>query len=125
MNAYYPNVKGAYLNQTNQYVYFPCASKLPNFSLYINGHKATVPGSYLNAGQVSATTCFGGMQAEGHVGANIIGDQFLKSQFVVFDMNGPTLGFAQQKVPLPLQAAKGPAWPRPGPARMWRESSIC
>ena len=41
--------------------------------------------------------CFGGIQSNQGSGLTIIGDIFLKSQFVVYDRTVPRVGFAQQK----------------------------
>jgi aspergillopepsin I len=46
--------------------------------------------------QQQGSACFGGLQSSGSIGVNIFGDVFLKSQYVVFDSEGPQLGFAPQ-----------------------------
>lgn len=43
--------------------------------------------------------CFGGIQSNSGMEFSIFGDVFLKNQYVVFDAEGPRLGFAQQAEP--------------------------
>lgn len=61
-------------------------------------YKAVTPGKYLKMSPVmeGGSTCFGGMQSNDGMDFSIFGDVFLKNQYVVFDMNGPRLGFAPQ-----------------------------
>lgn len=57
-----------------------------------------MPGSYgvyLKIGD-AANTCYGGVQSNSGAGYTIMGDVFLKSQFVVFDVHVPRIGFGQQ-----------------------------
>nr|AXN90910.1 aspartic protease [Evansstolkia leycettana] len=95
---YYSHVSGA----QNSYIYggyvFPCNAQLPSFTAVINGYKAVVPGSLLNYAPVTtgSSTCYGGIQDNSGIGFSIFGDIFLKSQYVVFDTQGPQLGFAPQ-----------------------------
>jgi aspergillopepsin I len=51
--------------------------------------------NYMPATRDNAT-CFGGIQSNNGLGFAIFGDVFLKSQYVVFDSEGPRLGFAAQ-----------------------------
>lgn len=61
-------------------------------------YKSVTPGKHLKMSPVTegGSTCFGGMQSNDGMDFAIFGDVFLKSQYVVFDMNGPRLGFAPQ-----------------------------
>lgn len=64
----------------------------------IGDYHAVIPGEYINYAPVSdgGDTCFGGIQGNQGLGFSIFGDIFLKSQYVVFDSQGPRLGFAAQ-----------------------------
>ena len=97
VSAYYAKVPGA-ANSASQGGYiFPCSAVLPSFTLGIGTYRGVVPGTYLNYAPVTAggTTCFGGMQSNTGIAFSILGDVFLKSQFVVFQgPKNPTLGFA-------------------------------
>ncbi|KAL4953977.1 aspartic protease pep1 [Aspergillus filifer] len=77
---------------------FPCDTKLPDFTITINGYEAVVPGEHINYAPVTegSDTCFGGIQGNQGLPFSILGDIFLKSQYVVFDSEGPRLGFAPQ-----------------------------
>nr|Q01972.1 RecName: Full=Penicillopepsin-1; AltName: Full=Acid protease; AltName: Full=Aspartic protease aspA; Flags: Precursor [Penicillium roqueforti]CAA59972.1 aspartic proteinase [Penicillium roqueforti] len=77
---------------------FPCSATLPDFTVTINGYDAVVPGKYINFAPVStgSSSCYGGIQSNSGIGFSIFGDIFLKSQYVVFDSEGPRLGFAAQ-----------------------------
>jgi aspergillopepsin I len=80
---------------------FSCSltATLPDFTVTINGYNAVVPGKLINYAQVTtgSSTCYGGIQSNSGIGFSIFGDIFLKSQYVVFDSQGPRLGFAAQK----------------------------
>jgi len=100
INAYYNKVSGAYEDDSQGGVVFPCNANLPNLKISIGGSTYTVPGSYINYAPIdnSGTTCFGGLQSSDGIGFNILGDVFLKAVFVVFDQtqSSPRLGFAAQ-----------------------------
>ncbi|KAL1967175.1 hypothetical protein VTN77DRAFT_3466 [Rasamsonia byssochlamydoides] len=98
VNAYYQQVQGAQNDQNAGGYVFPCNAQLPTFSITIGNYEAVVPAEFLNFQPVDQTgqTCFGGLQSNQGVGFSIFGDVFLKSQYVVFDSNGPRLGFAAQ-----------------------------
>ena len=97
VTAYYAQVSGAANSATYGGYVFPCSAALPSLTVGIGAYKAVVPGSYLNYAPVGdgSTTCFGGIQSNTGIGFSILGDVFLKSQFVVFQgTKAPTLGFA-------------------------------
>lgn len=95
---YYKNVKGAQNNPQAGGYAFNCNTELPDFTAVIGNYKAVVPGKYINYAPLNegSSTCFGGIQSNSGLGFSIFGDIFLKSQYVVFDSNGPRLGFAPQ-----------------------------
>ncbi|GME25060.1 Peptidase A1 [Neofusicoccum parvum] len=98
VSAYYAKVSGSsYSSSYGGYV-FPCSATLPDFTLVIGGEKRTVPGDYVNYAPATGSTCFGGIQRDTGIGFSIVGDIFLKSQYVVFDASSdtPQLGWAQQ-----------------------------
>lgn len=77
---------------------FPCTTSLPEFTVQIGSYKAVVPSEYIKYAPIrpGSSTCFGGIQTNGGLPFSILGDIFLKSQYVVFDSMGPQLGFAPQ-----------------------------
>lgn len=97
VQEYYGKVQGAKNDQQQGGWVFPCDAKLPDFTLSISGYNAVVPGKFMNY-QAVGSVCFGGLQSVGSSGGvpNIFGDVFLKSQFVVWDTEGPRIGFAPQ-----------------------------
>lgn len=98
VKAYYAKVEDAeYSSSYGGYVY-PCTNTLPDFTLVIEGEKRTVSGDLVKYSPASGNLCFGGIQSDEGIGFSIIGDIFLKSQYVVFDASTstPRLGWAQQ-----------------------------
>ena len=98
VTGYYSSVPSASYDANQGGYTFPCSSTLPDITFNIGGYSATVSGSLINFAPTDSTgtTCFGGIQSNTGIGQSIFGDIFLKSQFVVFDSNGPQLGFAPQ-----------------------------
>lgn len=98
VKAYYAKVSGARLDNTQGGYTFPCSATLPDFSITVGGVKQVVPGKYINYAPVTGSTCFGGIQSDTGIGFSIFGDIFLKSKYIVHDLNNgtPRLGFAQQ-----------------------------
>ena len=95
VSAYWTAVDGAQNSDTEGGYVFPCDSTLPDFAIQIEGYSAVVPGSFINYAPASEQgTCFGGIQSAGNIGTGILGDVFLKAQYVVFSNDGPQLGFA-------------------------------
>jgi len=100
VQAYYAQVQGSQLDNSQGGYTFPCSNTLPDFGVAIGGKTFTVPGSYINYAPITAgsATCFGGIQANTGIGFNILGDVFLKAVYAVFDdsQSSPRLGFAAQ-----------------------------
>lgn len=95
---YYSQVTGSKNDDTYGGWTFPCSANLPNFTARIGGKSFVVPGNYMNYAQVTEKRCYGGIQSDAGIGFSIFGDIFLKSQFVVFNMEraNPRIGFAAQ-----------------------------
>lgn len=98
VSDYYSHVEGAGYDYTQGGYTFACNTTLPDITFSTNGYDAVVPGKLMNfaATGKEGTMCFGGLQSNDGFGKNIFGDPLLKSQFVVFDTNGPRMGFAPQ-----------------------------
>jgi hypothetical protein len=47
-------------------------------------------------GRVTEETCFGGLQSSAELPFSVLGDVFLKAQFVVFDYGHGRVGFANK-----------------------------
>lgn len=96
VSNYYTQVQGAGIYDATNMFMFDCNTKLPDFTFKIGDHTATVPGDRLIWTQ-EWDLCVGGLQSN-NGGDNILGDIFLKSQFVVFENKGdqPRVGFAPQ-----------------------------
>lgn len=96
VSAYYAKVTGSSNSNTQGGYIFPCTSTLPDFGIVIEGQTFTVPGKYINYAPIGDGTCYGGIQSSAGIGFNILGDVFLKAQYVVFDAANMQLGFAPQ-----------------------------
>ncbi|KAL2865141.1 pepsin-like aspartic protease [Aspergillus lucknowensis] len=96
--TYYSQVEGAQNSALYGGWVFPCSTDVPPFTVTINGYDAVVPGEHINYAPVTqgSETCFGGIQGNQGLQFSILGDIFLKSQYVVFDAQGPRLGIAPQ-----------------------------
>jgi len=96
--TYYSQVEGAGYDYTQGGYTFACNTTLPDITFSTNGYDAVVPGKLMSfdAMDNGGTMCFGGLQSNDGLPGNIFGDPLLKSQFVVFDTNGPRMGFAPQ-----------------------------
>lgn len=96
VSAYYAKITGSSNSNTAGGYVFPCSNTLPDFGLLIGGQTFTVPGKYINYAPNGDGTCYGGIQSSAGIGFNILGDVFLKAQYVVFDSGNMQLGFAPQ-----------------------------
>lgn len=97
VDAYYKKVDGAQYDSSQGGYVFPSDSTPPDLSFKIGDYTATIPGKYIAFASVGSSQTFGGVQSNSGIGLSIFGDIFLKSQYVVFDSEGPKLGFAAQK----------------------------
>ncbi|KAI9930361.1 hypothetical protein ASPWEDRAFT_106749 [Aspergillus wentii DTO 134E9] len=101
VDAYYKQVEGSvYADSASGWIY-PCGADLPDLSVAIgDAHLATIPGALIDYSEVGINTttgkavCYGGVQTNQGTSMQIFGDVFLKALYVVFDMRGPSLGFA-------------------------------
>lgn len=98
VSAYYKQVDGATNDAQAGGYTFDCSTQLPDFTVTIGDYNAVVSGDLINYAPITdgSSTCFGGIQSNSGLGFSIFGDIFLKSQYVVFDSQGPRLGFAAQ-----------------------------
>ncbi|KAI1751049.1 secreted aspartic proteinase precursor [Xylaria castorea] len=98
VSAYYAQVSGS-KNDANAGGYtFPCSANLPTFTFGVGSARIVIPGSYINYAPYSGSTCFGGIQSSSGIGINIFGDIVLKAAYVVFDSNGPRIGWANKSL---------------------------
>lgn len=94
VDAYYSAAGGQMDNQQGGYT-MP-SSGAPDFTIDVGGLTTTVPGANMCYADIDGSTCFGGLQSAGSMGFGILGDVWLKSQFVVFDAANTQLGVAAQ-----------------------------
>ncbi|KAL3474156.1 aspartic protease pep1 [Aspergillus californicus] len=104
VETYYSQIPEAQNNFFYGGYVFPCSIDPPSFTISINGYDAVIPGEHIRYAPVTdgSSTCFGGIQDNQGLSFSILGDVFLKSQYVVFDAGSGSsgrnarLGFAPQ-----------------------------
>lgn len=93
VQAYYSHVQGA--SMSGQGVIVPCDTELPDFYIQLAGdYMGKIPGNLLSFQRIGTGMCFGGLQSNQGQPVQVFGDVMFKAQFVVFDGDGPRLGFA-------------------------------
>ncbi|KAG9017512.1 hypothetical protein FRB90_000985 [Tulasnella sp. 427] len=95
-----PGAKTAPASVGDGYYTYPCNSKLGPIELSFSGHKYAVNPADFNLGAVSSgsSTCVGGIVGEDiDDGIAIIGDEFMKNWYSVFDYDKKAVGFAKAK----------------------------
>ncbi|KAG5921700.1 hypothetical protein E4U42_005733 [Claviceps africana] len=98
VKEYYARVKGSFLHPDLGMMVFPCSTKVPDFWISIGSYNGRVPGQYVNYSRINYLYCFGGIQSSSGLPFSVLGDVFLKSQFVVFDYGNSSVGFANKKL---------------------------
>ncbi|KAL9110935.1 MAG: hypothetical protein Q9227_004550 [Pyrenula ochraceoflavens] len=98
VDAYYSGVSGASMSTEYGGYVLDCGASAPDLTIGFNDYKAVVPGDYITYAPVEqgSSTCFGGIQANDGIPFSILGDVFLKSQFVVFDRGQMRFGVASK-----------------------------
>ncbi|GAP91540.2 putative A Chain Endothiapepsin In Complex With A Fragment [Rosellinia necatrix] len=98
VSAYWAAVSGSKNDASAGGYTFPCAAALPDFTFGIGSARVVIPGAYINYAPYTGSTCFGGIQSSSGIGINIFGDVALKAAYVVFDSNGPRIGWAAKNL---------------------------
>ncbi|PNS18363.1 Vacuolar protease A [Sphaceloma murrayae] len=96
--AYYAEVQGAAYSETQGGYTYPCDAQLPTFGVALGdtGYYVTIPSNQITYAGANTGTCFGGIQPNQGQGIQIYGDALLKEHYVVFDGEGPRVGFADR-----------------------------
>lgn len=94
---YYSQIDGSRRDKVGMMIY-PCDADVPDFYLAVGEYRGRVPGSYINYGPVTAEYCYGGLQSSDGLPFSVLGDVFLKAQFVVFDYADGIVGFANKEL---------------------------
>lgn len=99
LNNYYNQIPGAYYSNTQGGALVPCNANMPDLVFTISNAQRTVPGAYINYAPLmdGSGYCYGGLQSSYGLPFGILGDVFIKSQYVVFDAYNKRIGFADQK----------------------------
>jgi aspergillopepsin I len=97
---YYADVHHAEKNETTGIWTYPCQTILPDFNLVIGNFTARIPGKYINYTEYEGSLCMGGLQGNFGSPFAILGDIFLKALYVVWDIGGKRLGFADKPLHL-------------------------
>ncbi|KAG5951503.1 hypothetical protein E4U53_002952 [Claviceps sorghi] len=100
VNKYYAKVRGSFLHPDLGMMVFPCSTKVPDFWISIGSYNGRLPGRYIKYAPINFRYCFGGIQSSSDMPFSVLGDVFLKAQFVVFDYGNSSVGFANKKLGL-------------------------
>ena len=98
VQKYYEQVPGAKQSANGGSMVVPCNAQLPDLHIELaENYMGTIPGPLFNYDQVGNGYCLGGLQSNKGGGMQVFGDLMFKSQFVVFDGEGPKLWFAPHR----------------------------
>ena len=96
VDKYYAKIKGSGLDSHLGMMVYPCSESTPDFDIVIGNYSGHIPGKFMHYGQTNDTYCFGGIQTSLGIPFSVLGDVFLKAQFVVFDYGNALVGFANK-----------------------------
>ncbi|KAG6103636.1 hypothetical protein E4U31_002670 [Claviceps sp. LM219 group G6] len=94
----YSQIQGSFRHPKLGMMVFPCKSKLPDFFISIGAYNGRLPGAYINYAPIDHDNCYGGIQTSAGLPFSVLGDVFIKAQFVVFDYGQQAVGFANKKL---------------------------
>ncbi|KAG6053752.1 hypothetical protein E4U17_004391 [Claviceps sp. LM77 group G4] len=94
----YSQIQGSFRHPKLGMMVFPCKSNLPDFFLSIGSYNGRLPGKYINYAPIDHDNCYGGIQTSAGLPFSVLGDVFLKAQFVVFDYGHQAVGFANKNL---------------------------
>ncbi|KAG6065084.1 hypothetical protein E4U32_007777 [Claviceps aff. humidiphila group G2b] len=94
----YSQIRGSFRHPKLGMMVFPCKSKLPDFFISIGAYNGRLPGAYINYAPIDHDNCYGGIQTSAGLPFSVLGDVFIKAQFVVFDYGQQAVGFANKKL---------------------------
>ncbi|KAI1340960.1 secreted aspartic proteinase precursor [Xylariaceae sp. FL0016] len=94
LETYYAQISSAKSSTVLGGYIFDCDDDIPDFTFGVGSARITVPAEYISYANVLGNKCLGGIQSSSDIGLNIFGDIALKSAYVVFDSDGPQIGWA-------------------------------
>lgn len=93
LKVYFDTTPGVVLG--DQAYTSPCDTELPDLHLGLGSdYMATIPDEMINYHRIGHIMCYGSLQSSQGQPLQILGDILSKAQFTVFDMRGPSIGFA-------------------------------
>lgn len=98
VHRYYSKIYGSRRDSRLGMMVYPCDADVPDFYLAVGEYRGRIPGSYINYGPVNGEDCYGGLQSSDGLPFSVLGDVFLKAQFVVFDYADGIVGFANKEL---------------------------
>lgn len=99
VEEYYAQVKSAYIDTDVGFYLYNCTDSLPNFTFGVGDTRFEVLGSNLNFEAAGGGLCLPGIQSQGSSPLSILGDAFLQSFYVVYDMGPkPRIGWAKKQL---------------------------
>ncbi|KAG6012912.1 hypothetical protein E4U43_007586 [Claviceps pusilla] len=98
VDDFYAQVRGSYFHPELGAMVLPCSARVPDFWVTIGPYNGRLPGRYVKYARINSRYCYGGIQSSSNLPFSVLGDVFLKAQFVVFDYGNAAVGFANKKL---------------------------